>query len=1355
VSRAVAYRHADWLSLVEPAGSFVTLPVLNRVFPNGLDRTDPVLRQQARERRPEDLSDPAAMTARVEWVLSELLSWGPRLRSGPQVPATLTQVVGEHNAVLRPDHVLVEPDGDRETVRALVCQWPAGTALDTKLPGERWSATPAERAAQLCRATGVPLALVTDGEQWRLVWAPVEATPGSATFLASLFSEEPAVLDAFVSLLSARRFFAVQAGDTIEALLAESAAAQEVVADQLGKQVRSAVELLVASISRANRERDGELLAGHSGSEIYEGTVTVLMRLVFLLFAEERGLLPLDDDLYARSYALSTLRDQLQAERDLHGEEPLERRSAAWYRILALFRAVHGGLTHDTLRIPPYGGRLFDPDRFPFLEGRGPGERWRTSAADPIPVDDLTMLAVLDSLQQLEFKEGSIKESRQLSYRTLEVEQIGHVYEGLLDHSIRKVDTVTLGLVGKAGDEPEVPLAELETAAAGGREPLVAWLKTTTGRTDKQLAKLLDTPPGENDRQLLAAAVDNDDALTDRLLPYVHLLRRDLRDLPIVMLDGSIYVTQTSTRREGGVEYTTKDLADEVARYALEPLVYSPGPQDGTPPEDWQLRPSAELLDLKICDPAVGSGAILVAAGRYLADRLVEAWVAEEADEAVGADDEVRLTARRAVADRCLYGVDRDPLAAEMAKLSLWLITMAKDRPFTFLDHAVRTGDALLGVTSLDQIRWMHLDPAAGRRLHQNLFDWTAALEPLVKDALERRRRLANIRVITVRDAEDKARLTAEADADLETLRVVADLVCGATISTATQKKSALDDRLLVAAQRVAAGLADGLDEDSRRTLLDKLKTTAAEWLNAGRPDTAPVRRNLHWPIEFPEVFLDREDPGFHFVGNPPFLHGQKISGSGGEDFRQYLVNWVAGGTKGSADLVAYFFLRATKVSTSLGFLATNTIAQGDTSEVGLAQLVDSGWSICRAVSSTPWPGRASLEIAKVWATAGVYRGTKHLDGAEVVGVDEMLCSVPRSGWRKHRLADNAEQSFIGSYVLGMGFTMPSHEAQAMIATDPRNAEVLFPFVGGEDLNKSPTHTPPRWIINFFDWEESKARAYVDCFAIVEQQVKPERQEKKPNGEFKKRKPLPQLWWIYGEKRPGLYAAIGSLERVLVLTLHSKHVLPVFVPRRQVFSHALAVFALDTDFSFGVLSSGFHYRWAVRHGSTLETRVRYTPSDVFETYPQPPESGRVSAAGKALNEHRAALMVAEDEGLTATYNRVHDPSDTTPGIVRLRELHKELDIAVRDAYGWSDLDLEHGFHPVRGQGVRYTFSPAAATEVLERLLELNMERYEAEVAKGLHGTAKKKAPARKKKAPAGAEALDLFGSMADDETEGQ
>ena len=872
-------------------------------------------------------------------------------------------------------------------------------------------------------------------------------------------------------------------------------------------------------------------------------------------------------------------------------------------------------------------------------------------------------------------------------------------------------------------------LGSLQETQAGSKAALLEWLVILTGKTVKQLTKILDTKPGDNDRQLLAAATENDEALVTRIFPYINLLRRDIRNLPVVLLGGSVFMTQTSAKREGGIEYTTRDLADEIAEYTLEPLVYSPGPQDTGDRSRWRLRASSQLLDLKICDPAVGSGAILVAAGRYLADRLVEAWSAEGADQASGDPEEVRVTALRAVCDRCLYGVDRDPLAAEMAKLSLWLTTMAKDRPFTFLDHAVRVGDSLLGITDLDQVRWLHLDPSSGRKLHTSLFDYTALLEPLVKQALVTRQRVADIRVITLRDVEDKARLSAEADSLLETLHMIADGVIGAALSSAVGPERVLDVRLRALAAQVGAVLDVSVDADVRIARLRAIHEQSTEWLDGARPEATPVRRCFHWPIAFPEVFVDRENAGFDaIVGNPPFIGGKKISGAAGSDMRAYLVRHVANGSKGNADLVAYFFLRATVISNSLGLLATNTVAQGDTSEVGLTQIIDSGWTIYHAMPSMKWPGEASLEIAKVWATSRPWNGVVVLEGREVPGIDEMLYASSRTGWRKQRLVESRGGAFIGYLVNGVGFIVDKEEHEALVRADSRNAEVLYPYLTGEDANQTPDSRPSRYIINFWDWPIEKAMAYPAPFEVLERRVKPIRSKL-----LESKKRVRDHWWQYEFIAPALRAAMSDLSQVMVLSRVSKTVMPVFVPKDIIFSEATVVFAYDDNFHFGVLASGFHYRWVTRFASTMRTDTRYTPSDVFETFPQPEPDERVAAAGKALNEHRASLMITADEGLTATYNRVHNPEDFTLGIVELRELHAALDLAVRDAYGWTDLDLGHGFHQVRGQGIRYTFAPEVADEILERLLELNKTRYEAEVVAGLHGISKK-APAKRKSA---------------------
>ena len=1157
-------------------------------------------------------------------------------------------------------------------------------------------------------------------------------------------------------MLHARRFLGASERDTPEALLVESAGSQAEVTDQLGTQVRRATELLTNAISRADRDRRGALLAGVEPHEVYEAAVTVMMRIVFLLVAEENGLLPVDNRLYQDLYAVRTLRESLQKER-FENPEILETRTAAWHRLLSTSRAVHSGVHHDELWVPAYGGDLFDPDRFPFLEGRPANSTWRTTTGTPIAVTDLDVLAILDALLVLRFRSsGGVTDTRRLSYRHVHVEQIGHIYERLLDHDAVTAEHVVLALRGKPGEEPEIGLPDLEAKKIDGDAALIAWLSDTDARkagrrvdTKNQVAKLLAGPVDPHLRAGLAQTCQGDQALAARIEPFANLLRLDLRDRPLVFLQGAVYVTETGSRRDSGTAYTTRELADEVAEHALAPLCYSPGPQDTPDTNQWRIRLSDDIVSLKVCDPAVGSGAILVAACRYLADRLIEAWRAEgdarAAETATAADDPNRLDvvveARRLVAERCCYGVDRNPMAVEMAKLSMWLTTVAKNRPFTFLDHALKAGDSLLGIWNLDQLRHLHYAVAAGRARKTPIPGFSAggdavrAAERLINEALGMRQQMHSIETIRPADIEQKQKLHAESEKRLAILATIADVLAGAALSTAGERdpSTALTARMEVDAE-VIVQLVDAMETPDEAQALADARDRARLRLDAGRPDAAPSRNPLHWPIAFPEVFSRAagQEPGFDaMVGNPPFIGGQKITGAAGTDYRNHLVAWIAGRTKGSADLVAYFFLNATKISRSLGYLATNTIAQGDTSEVGLTQIIDMRWKIHRATSSTAWPGEATLEIAKVWATSHSWSGQHLLDGRPVAGIDEMLYPTLRSSWRKRRLAKNADKSFIGSFVLGMGFIMSPEEAQALISKGPMNVDVLFPYLGGEDLNQSPTQTSPRWIINFFDWPDEKARRYADCFSIVEERVKPERQERTANGKFKKRKARAERYWIYAETSPKLYRTIAPLKRVLAITLHSKSVQPCFVPAGQVFSHGLGIFTYDDDFHFGVLTSGFHYRWAVRYASSLGTGTRYTPSDVFETFPQPPDSVAVTSAGKALNDCRSRLMVECQLGLTDVYNLVHDSAErSNERIQQLRDLHVGLDLVVRDAYGWSDLDLGHGFHEMRGQGVRFTFSPEAADEALDRLLELNKERYEAEVAAGLHTRAKKTKPRR-------------------------
>jgi len=395
--------------------------------------------------------------------------------------------------------------------------------------------------------------------------------------------------------------------------------------------------------------------------------------------------------------------------------------------------------------------------------------------------------------------------------------------------------------------------------------------------------------------------------------------------------------------------------------------------------------------------------------------------------------------------------------------------------------------------------------------------------------------------------------------------------------------------------------------------------------------------------------------------------------------------------------------------------MATNTVAQGDTRQVGLDQICEDGFSIFAAIKSRKWPTQgANLEFSVVWASRRppVIGVRSVSEGAKVPLITPSLDPASRSVGRPERLVANSGIAFAGFKIDGIGFTLSDEEAQSLLAQDARNADVLFPFANGADLNSRPDSSASRWVINFFDWSEDRARTYADCYEIVRQKVKPARDRN--NRELYRRN-----WWLYAEARPGLLKAIAKLQHVLVITVVSKVVLPVRVPTGVIYSHATIVFATDDYADLALLSSSPHYWWAISNSSTMRTDLRYASSDVFETLPRPRVTARMRKAGAKLDEERRMFMLGRQLGLTKTYNLVHDPDVLDTEVARLRALHVEIDEAVCTAYGWDDLALDHGHYDTR-QGVRWTVSPIAQIEMLDRLLELNHAQY-AKEQEGLLG----------------------------------
>ena len=1312
--------HADWLSLVEVSGPFVSLPVLLRAFSQGLEPRDPAQAKALRAAYEEWQDNPAAPGQQRAWVLHVLTTIlgypSNQIVEGQSLPAGLDASMPEMGETLRPDFALTGPAGTDTSGKAqlLIASYPAEQKLDRPVIGKHWKATPATRMMELLHGADVPLGLVTNGEQWMLVYAPRGEITGYASWFGTLWLDEPITLRAFHSLLGVRRFFGVADDSTLLALLKESANDQQEVTDQLGLQVREAVEVLVQSFDAIDKDSNRILLKGVSPTAQYEAALTIMMRLVFLFSAEERGLLHLGKPLYDNNYAVSTLQEQLQEIADLYGEEVLERRTDAWARLLSSFRAVHGGVRHQDLLLQAYGGSLFDPDRYPFLEGRGAGSLWRQTPAEPLGVNNRVVLHLLNSLQRLRIKSSAegMAETRRISFRALGVEQIGHVYEGLLDHTGVLAAEPVLGIKGPRNKEVEIPLSKLELLLAQGQDKLVGFLKDATGRSISAIRKSVEDSRLLDEHKLLVAC-GHDQALMTRLSPFARLIREDSFERPLVVLTGSVYVTAGTDRRSSGTHYTPPTLTEPIVQHTLEPLVYR-GPSDGWPREQWTLKSPKDILELKICDMAMGSGAFLVQVCRYMADRLVEAWENEEklhpgqvlitpdgkfsegspSERLVPTEAAERIAiARRVVADRCLYGVDINPMAVEMAKLSLWLITVDANRPFTFLDHAFKCGDSLLGITSLEQLENFSLKPGGGK---QQAFG-TLDLWRHIDEATKKREALESMPSDTPEQVVVKAALYAEAEEVVSKLNATADVLVALELK----------------------GLQGRAYEAERETCADQIMSY---WAGGVAELKGYARQRLgdhhclHWAIAYPEII---GNGGFDaFVGNPPFMGGHRITGSLGTEYREYLIEVIARKLRGHADFCVYFLLRVgslLKPNGLIGYVTTNTIAQGDSREVGLDQLVSAGYSISRAVSSRAWPGNANLEVAHLWLYQGAWGGSFILDDLLAVGISSLLTPTNKVEFKPFRLAANAKLSFQGSKPYGSGFVLPPDEAQALINKDNRNREVLFPYLIGDDLNSRFDQTPSRWVINFFNWPKEKAQSYPDCWRIIEEKVRPERQRKNDKGEYVVRSPMPQQYWMYGEKRPALYSAIAALKRVLVVCLTAKHHGFSFVPNGWIYDQSLPVFTLEGFCSFAILQNSIHDTWASKYGSSHETRPRYTPTDCFETFPFPKSIDDLESVGRVYYEHRESIMRSYREGLTKIYNRFHNPSETDADIAKLRRLHVEMDNAVAAAYLWKDLDLAHGFHETK-YGVRYTVSETVRHEVLDRLLALNHQRHSEEDA---------------------------------------
>ena len=1273
--------HKAWLGLLQPTGLVVAPAALVKaqVFPdkNILPIQD---RLRATLTRPSaGVIDPDLVLTDFPRFTVDVLEWAPGDLAGgpggPELPAHLAVPLPDHHETLRPTYAFLDTMGAAGALM-LISVVETGADLDRPPQDETrgWLASPQARLERLMRDTAVPVGLLCNGAELRLVYAPRGESSGHVGFPVAemcTVGGRP-ILSALHMLLNIHRVLLAADHQRLTALMAESRRFQSEVSTRLSEQVLGALWELLRGFQAANERAGGRVLFDlpHTEPEtIYGGLLTVIMRLVFLLYAEDQGLMP-QHEVYAQNYGVDGLYRRLREDAGRY-PDTLDQRFGAWAGLLTTFRLVFDGGHHGALRLPTRHGQLFNPDEFPFLEGRPPGvHRVMGATFDAPRVSDGVVWRVLEGLLMLD--------GERLSYRALDVEQVGSVYESMMGFDVVLTTGHTIAL------RPKNIVIDLSALLAQPPTKRAAWLLT---EAETELA------PG-------AAKALQDARTLDELVAA--LGRRVAPQTPRPLPPGALALQPGVERRRSGSHYTPRELTAPIVSATLAPVLAALGPRP---------RPS-QILELRVCDPAMGSGAFLVETCRQLAEALVDSWSTHNLTPALPPDEDPLLHARRLVAQRCLYGVDKNRFAVNLAKLSLWLVTLARDHAFTFLDHALKHGDSLVGLTR-EQIGAFHWSPPAR--------DWGPLFRGVTDSVNQASAWRRELHALGDGDYDQRRAAWREAEDVLADARLLGDLCVAAYFGAERDKdREALRVTLHAQVDAWKSGRGDGA----------ALRATV-EALRGGERPVFP----LHWELEFPEVF-GGGNPGFDaMVGNPPFAGKNNIASASRPAFLDWLLQSHPE-SHGNADLVAHFFRRAftlIRERSSFGLIATNTISQGDTRTTGLRWICTHGGEIYAATQRVKWPGLAAVVVSVVHVYRGAWSQPRILDGRKVPKITAFLFHGGGHD-SPEALAANAGRGFVGSYVLGMGFTFDDTdksgvassiaEMRRLIEKDPHNAERIFPYIGGQEVNNSPTHNHHRYVINFGDMSEDEARRWPDLMAIVAAKVKPARLNQ--NREGRKR-----YWWRFGEATPALFRGIAGLDRVMVTAQTGKHRAFTFLPATYVYDQTLTVFTFDSMSAFSILQSRPHELWARFFGASMKDDLRYTPSDCFETFPFPPDwttHAALEAAGKVYYEHRAALMLLNNEGLTKTYNRFHDPDERAPELLQLRTLHAELDRAVLGAYGWTDLDTRCDFfldYSVdeetwgnKKKPWRYRWPEEVHDEVLARLLELNQRRHEEETTRG-------------------------------------
>ncbi len=949
---------------------------------------------------------------------------------------------------------------------------------------------------------------------------------------------------------------------------------------------------------------------------LHQQLLRLIYRLLFLMVIEERGLVfppgveARRREVYERFYSLQRLR-RLSERRHLADH----RHADLWPALRSTFGLFEAGGPGATLGLAPLAGELFGRDAIADLAGCALGND-----------------ALLEALRALSlYAHPDSGQLCRVNYGALNVEELGSVYEGLLEYA-----------------------------------PVLLW---------QGAQPLFDFRRGDD-------------------------------------------------RANTGSHYTPDELVQPLLKHSLEHLI-----AERLKAPDRAAREAA-LLDLRVADVACGSGHILLAAAR----RIATALAAQRTGEEQPAPPAYRAAVRDVIR-QCIYGVDLNPLAVELCKLALWLEAHVPGEPLGFLDHHVKCGNAIVGTVRREDVARRGVPDEAFRTLPGDDKDTAAAL---------RRRNKAERAGQGSLDFDPEAeRRLEDALQDWRALDAMPDHTPAQVEAKAArfvQLSQAPQARLM----KELASLPIAQFYLPKRVGWPDLHVTEEAfrqyWQGARRPEGPAVeaalavadrKRFFHWFLEFPEVMARG---GFDcVVGNPPYMGGTYLSSTYGHAFCNY-VRWEFS-PAGLSDIVVFFVRRMHSLLRLGGFTAfvtTNSIKDGDVRADGLEQVIRQGAEINFAVRAIKWPGRANLAVSLVVLHRFHDIKERWLDGRRVNCINAFL-DESHSELSPNALVENRVKIFEGSKWVGDGFMLSESDAAKILEKDPSSRNVILPLINGEELNQYPLQRPGRYAIYFADWSLEQASQYGGAIDWLIANVKPYRNA---HAELT----LRRKWWAFKRPTVNLYKALRIMPVCFVATATTKYLNFSALPTTAVFAHTLKVFATDRWDLYAVVQSTLHEIWARKYSGTLKQDLRYSPSKCFETFPFPPNlwvtpSADLAAIGERYHEHRRRLMRELWLGLTGIYNLFHAKA-LTPALVEkasrqpaevaqagyeslleLRRLHVALDTAVRDAYGWQDMPLDHDFVEIETlpekDRMRYTISPAARRQLLRRLLVLNHERAKA------------------------------------------